>query len=640
MKRNRREQLAGLLLGLGALALYVATAAPSVATVFDDSLEFQVVLPSLGIAHPSGYPLYTLLGKASTLLIPFRDVAGRTNLFSALCGAAAVAAFYFLALALAKDWRAALVSGMSFALLPAWWSQAIIAEVYSLHGLLLALFLLFCLRWEERRAAQMPEGSYDRRLLLGAALLFGLGMAHHRMIALAAPAAALLLIWAAPTAWRRPWERWPVALAVAAPLLLYLYLPLRGQVVSSLDGTYVPTVEGTIAWIAARAYNVFLTGNPFGVERDAGFFVQLATNPLGVPLVLLVLLGVSAGVRFGTRRFLFLLLLTVTHLVFAVLYKVQDVEVFFIPVFMCLLLWAAWGAVYVFDSGAALLAGWMRRLAARPRSARPLLLAWNVVALALLLAAPVGQAIAGYAKLDRSSDWGAYDYGLDMVAHVAPGGRVVGLLGETTLIRYFAHVLGRRPDISLAPADSEEQRFRAVEEALAQGIPVYLTRDLPGAAGRYSLDAKGPLIAVNHKQDPPVGAAAAPVASAAGLELLHAEPALRETHGGQVLRVTATWRAPRPVQSLKVSMRVQDERGAVLASDDRIPVHFAYPTDRWLPGEQVTDVYDLPLAAQQISGARRLLIVLYEPASGKEVGRIELPLPALQTATVSPAGGR
>ena len=39
-------------LGIASLALYVATAAPTVVTVFDDSLEFQVVLPTLGIAHP------------------------------------------------------------------------------------------------------------------------------------------------------------------------------------------------------------------------------------------------------------------------------------------------------------------------------------------------------------------------------------------------------------------------------------------------------------------------------------------------------------------------------------------------------------------------------------------------------------
>ena len=83
-----------------------------------------------------------------------------------------------------------------------------------------------------------------------------------------------------------------------------------------------------------------------------------------------------------------------------------------------------------------------------------------------------------------------------MLASVAPGGQVIGLLGETTLVRYFRDVLGQRPDVEVVAADAEAARFAAVDAALAAGKPVYLTRDLPGAAGRYSLDAAGPLIAV------------------------------------------------------------------------------------------------------------------------------------------------
>ena len=81
-------------LGIAALALYVATAAPTVVTVFDDSLEFQVVLPTLGIAHPTGYPLYTLLGWLSTRLLPFGDAAYRANLFSALTASLTVVLLY------------------------------------------------------------------------------------------------------------------------------------------------------------------------------------------------------------------------------------------------------------------------------------------------------------------------------------------------------------------------------------------------------------------------------------------------------------------------------------------------------------------------------------------------------------------
>ena len=169
MQRTKHDLLIAALLALAGFVLYAATAAPSVATLFDDSLEFQVVAPALGIAHPSGYPLYTLLGKLATLLLPFRDGAGRLNLFSALCAAAAVGILYLVAAKLAGNRAAAAVATIAFAISPAWWSQATIAEVYALHGLLVALFIYCLLRWEEREKGERGRGGEreKRRLALG-----------------------------------------------------------------------------------------------------------------------------------------------------------------------------------------------------------------------------------------------------------------------------------------------------------------------------------------------------------------------------------------------------------------------------------------------------------------------------------------
>ena len=153
-RRVRRDYVIALIIGLAGFVFYAATAAPSVATLFDDSLEFQVVLPTLGIAHPSGYPLYTLLGKLFTLLLPFRDPAGRVNLLSALCAGAALGVLYLLAQKVAGNRAAAATATALFALSPAWWSQATIAEVYALHGLFVVLFLYLLLRWEEARSQE------------------------------------------------------------------------------------------------------------------------------------------------------------------------------------------------------------------------------------------------------------------------------------------------------------------------------------------------------------------------------------------------------------------------------------------------------------------------------------------------------
>ncbi len=169
--------LSGLLIAGGlfaaGLTLYISTLAPSVATLFDDSLEFQLVTYRLGIAHPTGYPLYTILGRLFTFL-PLGDVAYRVNLMSALFGAATVSLVYLLILQIAAPqkigaWRTAnrvpVNEDSSFAHSPladlpsAWpihagaaigalllavglvfWQQATIAEVYTLN----AFFISCC----------------------------------------------------------------------------------------------------------------------------------------------------------------------------------------------------------------------------------------------------------------------------------------------------------------------------------------------------------------------------------------------------------------------------------------------------------------------------------------------------------------
>src|SRR5688572_33448599 len=67
---------------LAALATYVATLYRTVPG--GDSGELTLVAATLGVAHPPGYPLFTLLGKLFSL-IPLGTVAWRINLLSAVC---------------------------------------------------------------------------------------------------------------------------------------------------------------------------------------------------------------------------------------------------------------------------------------------------------------------------------------------------------------------------------------------------------------------------------------------------------------------------------------------------------------------------------------------------------------------------
>ncbi|MBK8433290.1 MAG: DUF2723 domain-containing protein [Chloroflexi bacterium] len=176
-----------------------------------DTFEFQVVVPQLGIVHPTGYPLYLLLGKLWTLLIPFGQLAFRLNVGTAVyaLGAAVLVLELVRRGAEGQGSRGAgeqgrlltsqlsLFTALLFALRPTFWSQAVEAEVYTLHNLIGAAVLFLLLR-----QLQQPTAA---RLLWTAALI-ALGLTNHLTTIILAPVALLvaILTW---QSWRADW-RW------------------------------------------------------------------------------------------------------------------------------------------------------------------------------------------------------------------------------------------------------------------------------------------------------------------------------------------------------------------------------------------------------------------------------------------------
>jgi hypothetical protein len=69
---------------------------PSIVELFDDSLEFQLVGPTFGIAHPTGYPLYVIVADSGVACFAIGNWAWRMNILSALFGAIAVGLLFAL----------------------------------------------------------------------------------------------------------------------------------------------------------------------------------------------------------------------------------------------------------------------------------------------------------------------------------------------------------------------------------------------------------------------------------------------------------------------------------------------------------------------------------------------------------------
>lgn len=204
-------------LAVAVLALYVRTLHP--AYQIDDSPETVAACLNLGVQHPPGYPLFTLLGKIATVL-PAGSAYYRVNLLAAALGAACVllcAAVVHRLVPTPAGLAAGVLAGLTLAVSRLFWEGAISAKGGIYHLNLMVILLAVHL---------LAAGSGARRretLLLG--LVLGLGMANHWMSVVWWIPVALLVL----RPWRDP-RRFALALALGTlGGSLYLQMPLRAE---------------------------------------------------------------------------------------------------------------------------------------------------------------------------------------------------------------------------------------------------------------------------------------------------------------------------------------------------------------------------------------------------------------------------
>src|SRR6266446_9919184 len=118
--------------------LYFLTAARDI--VVGDSPELIMAAVKLGVAHAPGYPLFTMLGHLFSLL-PFGPIPFRVNLLSVTCDALTVAVIFFTALRLSRSRPAAAIAALILAVIPAFWTWSLVAEVFPLNNLLASILI-------------------------------------------------------------------------------------------------------------------------------------------------------------------------------------------------------------------------------------------------------------------------------------------------------------------------------------------------------------------------------------------------------------------------------------------------------------------------------------------------------------------
>lgn len=461
------------------LGLYLYTA-PRTVVLEDDGL-FILSGWFLGIEHPPGFPLYVLLAKLATLL-PIGSAAWRVHAFSALAAALACVALWLIVRQLVPGRLPAWLAAAGYGVSGAFWSQALIADVYSLNVLAFFVFLLLCLRQAADARVRPPPG----RLYL-IALTAGLALSNHWPLFMLSATPLLLLLWQSRGVALR--HAPGLTLTFAAGLLPYAWMVWRSQALPevSFSGP-IDSFSELLFHVRRHGYAGIDASVTAGWVDKLGFirFLALEAAAQLTPVGLALALGGLAGMMRVWPPALRLGLLgaflgPTLVLVLAIGFDDQWLQRLAFRVYPLL----AWGVL-------ALWAGLGLHLL-RARLGAPLGTPAAVAAAALVIA---GALVAHWQVNDRHDAWLGQEYAAAILDSLAPEA-VLFVRGDTATatVGYLHRVQGRRADLTVLSEQGlvleprlfdpvttpAEARKRAVRRYLERSQrPVYFLYDRGG----------------------------------------------------------------------------------------------------------------------------------------------------------------
>ncbi len=521
----------------------------------EDSGDLLAAAYTLGIPHPTGYPLYVLVGRIFSLILP-GSVAFRITLLSVFAASAAPV-FLFLTLARVLPGRGALL-GAAFASLSLgfsfhYWSQAVVAEVYALHMLLTSIVIYSLVRWihgkdgsyvgpplsglgssldenarafRQARDGERPAGDSPTRncfLLLGAYVL-GLSFANH-MLSTTTLVFAFAIVLGAPARRRLNLSLclWMLVFFLV-PLSLYAYLPLRSMKNPPLDWGN-PETWNQFKWVVTGAqYRFRLLGKPL-VET----LPRLWPGPFlatGWPVALLAVLGLIVG-RISASLRAALLAMIALDLAVVVFYDIPDFLAYLLPAVFPLSLLAGAGFHRVVNT-----CGTLLQKTQRPALAR---YGTSLAAGILLLAAILPAARQNRSHTDASADLYPYVFGRATFRVVEPDALIMSEYdGRTFALWFFRETEYRdthpdcivimkpllvwpwyidnlkalHPDLVVPEAGNIDATAVSIVASNLDRRPVYAVRDDPALRRFFELrpilGGKTPLLRVEKRARPKV----------------------------------------------------------------------------------------------------------------------------------------
>jgi Protein O-mannosyl-transferase TMEM260-like len=366
-----------LLTALFVFIIYLFTLAPSVVEI--DSGELATVQITLGIAHPTGYPLFTMVGHIFSLLpLPFSKIY-QMNLLAAIWCALAVWLFVITAKFILyqinfsiiksvplktsakkkKKTEAAKVSkevisenikilvsvagGLFLAFNRTFWMQSTSVEVYSMQLFLISLAIYFLLK------SYFYKPKENERFYKSSWMLFAISLAlcfsNHMTTILILPGAAYLYFKKFKLN-RQSWIQIGWMLLIFIPLLLifYSYLPIRASQNPLMDWGNPTNLERIIRHVSGKQYQVWLFSSTASAEKQLAYFVKELPNEFTLGLII-IFIGLISAFKYSKTLFTFFIITFLTTVLYSINYDIHDIDSYFLLAYISLSYFALFGTL-------------------------------------------------------------------------------------------------------------------------------------------------------------------------------------------------------------------------------------------------------------------------------------------------------
>lgn len=447
--------------GLTAVIVFIIYLTTMASTVIHlDAGELAAVQSTLGIAHPTGYPLFTIVGFLfAKLLFPFSPIDA-LNLLAAIYCSLAVWIFakitYLILSNIEKNKKKkkkkekhveiredlkviiSITTGLAIGLTKTFWFQSTSVEVYSLHLFLMSLILYSTLN---------AFYSGLKKYWFHTAVFLALGFSNHMTTILLIPGIAYLFF--KQNGIKKESFRLIIKmLLVFFPILIliYSYLPIRAMQNPHLNWGNPVDWERFIRHVSGAQYQVWIFSSIEAAKKQLIYFIESLPLEFGYIGLIISLIGVPLLFKFSKTIAVFLIINFLAAVTYSINYDIADIDSYFLLAFISLAIFTSAFFIYISKFSKDQV-GW------------------------IILLVPLTMAFVNYNNVNKSNNYVFEDYTKAVLDEADENGIIFSYLWDYFISPsyYFQYVENYRRDVAVI--DKELLRRSWYFNQLEKNIP-------------------------------------------------------------------------------------------------------------------------------------------------------------------------